>query len=69
MFNYQLYLEQMKANPYAALQMQKMMGVLGQGQGQMPGVGMQGGVIPFSKLPFNQKPQEEKKEEKTTAKG
>lgn len=53
MINYQLYLEQMKGNPYAAMQLQRMMGVFPQNN--------QSNYIPFSKLPFSKNTQPDKK--------
>lgn len=63
--NYQLYLEQLKSNPYAAMQglqnlqgLQSAMGMMSQagqtGQGMMghPAQTGQGDYIPLSKLPF-----------------
>lgn len=66
MLNYQLYMEQMmKTNPYAAIQMQKMMALTGQNPqnaGSMPNL-QNNAYIPFSKLPFpRQNPGESKKE-------
>lgn len=42
MFNYQMFLEQMKGNPYAAVQLSKMMGVFGGTTGAGQGQGQQG---------------------------
>lgn len=61
MMNYQMYLEQVKSNPYLAMQslqgLQNMQGMFGM-MGQNP-QNSQNGYIPFSKLPFqnNAKPQ------------
>ena len=67
MLNYQLYMEQMmKTNPYAAIQMQKMMALTGQNPQSavnMPNL-QNNAYIPFSKLPFpRQNLGESKKEE------
>jgi hypothetical protein len=59
MLNYQLYLDQMKGNPYAAIQLQRMMGIFPQQQQ----AGGQGGYIPFSKLPFTKHVQMQEKKD------
>lgn len=53
MLNYQLYMEQLiKTNPFAALQMQKMMSLANQNPQNMPNI-QNSGYIPFSKLPIS----------------